>query len=94
MSSKTEKNNKINEKIKADKSLPNLIKIKERKHKYTEFFKNVEGQPGGSVVKRTCSASAALGSRVQIPGVDMAPLGTPGCGRRPMYKVEENGYTC
>ena len=25
------------------------------------------------------------------PGVDMAQLGTPCCGRRPTYKVEEDG---
>ena len=25
-------------------------------------------------------------------GVDMAPLGTPCCGRHPMYKVEEDGH--
>ena len=30
----------------------------------------------------------SLGFAVQIPGVDMPPLGTPCCGRRPMYKVE------
>ena len=50
--------------------------------------------PGGTEVKFPCSASAAQGSLVQIPGVDMAPLGTPCCGRRPTYKVEEDGHGC
>ena len=27
-------------------------------------------------------------------GADMAPLGTPCCGRRPTYKVEEDGHGC
>ena len=31
-------------------------------------------------------------SPVQILGVDMAPLGEPCCGRRPTYKVEEDGH--
>ena len=34
------------------------------------------------------------GSLVWIPGVDMAPLGKPSCGRRPTYKVEEDGHRC
>ena len=28
---------------------------------------------------------------LRIPGVDMAPLGKPRCGRHPTYKVEEDG---
>ena len=33
------------------------------------------GRPGGTAVKCARSASAAQGSLVQIPGVDVAPLG-------------------
>ena len=51
-----------------------------------------EGQPGGAGVKFTHSASGARGSPVQIPGADMAPLDKPHCGRRPTYKVEEDGH--
>ena len=52
------------------------------------------GWPGGSVVKCTCSTSVAQGSLARIPGVDMALLGKPCCGRRPTYKVEEDGHGC
>ena len=52
------------------------------------------GQPSGAAVKCAPSASMAWGSSVQFPGVDMALLGKPCCGRRPMYKVEEDGHGC
>ena len=37
---------------------------------------------------------SGLAFAVQIPGADMAPLGTPCCGRCPTYKVEEDGHGC
>ena len=35
------------------------------------LLKFSRGQPGGIVVKFVCSASAAQGSQVQIPGMDL-----------------------
>ena len=52
------------------------------------------GRPSGTAVKFSCSASAAQGSQVRIPSADMAPLGTPCCGRCPTHKVEEDGHGC
>ena len=52
------------------------------------------GRPGGTVIKCGCSTSATQGSLVWIPGADMAPCGKPYCGRRPIYKVEEDGHGC
>ena len=40
------------------------------------------------MVKCTHSPSVTWGSPVRIPGADMAQ---PCCGRRPTYKVEEDG---
>ena len=56
--------------------------------------KTKRGWAGGTVVKHARSAWAAQGSPVRIPGVDMAPLGKPCCGRCPTYKVEEDGHGC
>ena len=52
------------------------------------------GQPSGAAVEFTHSASAARGSPLWILGEDMAPLVKPCCGRRPTYKVEEDGHGC
>ena len=51
---------------------------------------------GAGPVAQRLSAHVLLqrGLPVRIPGVDMALLGTPCCGRRPMYKVEEDGHGC
>ena len=60
------------------------------------YLKNdsMGGQPGPAAVKCVCSASVAWSSPVRIPGSDMALLGKPCCGRRPTYKVEEDGHGC
>ena len=52
------------------------------------------GRPGGAAVKFARSAAAAWGSPVWILGADMALLSKPCCGRRPTYKVEEDGHGC
>ena len=52
------------------------------------------GWRGGAVVKCAHSALVAWGSPVRILGVDMALLGEPCCGRRPTFKVEEDGHGC
>ena len=46
------------------------------------------------MVKFAHSTLSAQGSPVQIPGADMVPLGKPRCGRRPTYKLEEDGHGC
>ena len=50
--------------------------------------------PSGAAVKWACSTSVAQGSPVRILGMDMAPLGKPCCGRRSIYKLEEDGHRC
>ena len=52
------------------------------------------GRPGHAVVKCARCTLATWGSPVHIPGADMALLGKPWCGRRPTYKVEEDGHGC
>ena len=54
-------------------------------------LKHHEGQPGGAAIKFTCSDLAAQGSPVWVP---VADLHKPCCGRRPTYKVEEDGHVC
>ena len=46
------------------------------------------------MVKFTHSALATQGLLVRIPGADMALLVKSHCGRRPTYKVEEDGHRC
>ena len=53
--------------------------------------KNLRGGPGGAVVKCAGSSSLAQGSPVLMPGVDMALLGKPCCGRCLIYKVKADG---
>ena len=50
------------------------------------------GQPGGAVIKFARYTLVAQGSPAWIPGVDMAPLVKPYCGRCPTYKVEEDEH--
>ena len=63
---------------------------------FTVLFirKKTWGHLAGAAVKCTLSASVARGSPVRILGADMVPLGKPCCGRRPTYKVEEDGHRC
>ena len=54
----------------------------------------VWGRPRGTAIEFSRSDLAALGSRVRIPGADMAPLVKPCYGRCPTYKVEEDRHGC
>ena len=45
---------------------------------------------GGIVVGFPCSASAAQGSQVQIPGVDLHTVHQATLRQGPIYKVEED----
>ena len=56
--------------------------------------RQILGRPGGAAFKCPRSALAAWSLPVQIPGAYMALLGTPCCGRHPMYKTEEDGCGC
>ena len=63
---------------------------------YSEKTKNNDScdWPGGTAVKFARSPLATQGLPVWILGGDMALLGKPCCGRRPTYKVEEDGHGC
>ena len=52
------------------------------------------GLPHGAAVKCAHSALVARAPPVWIPGVEMALLGKPCCGRCSTYKVEEDGHGC
>ena len=76
-------------------SLGNLFNLLGSQFPHIRHIKqSIWGQPGGTVVKCVRSASVAQGSQVRILGADMTLLGMPCCGRRPTYKVEEDGHGC
>ena len=55
---------------------------------------SVGGWLGGTLVRFARSTPGAQGSPVRIPRADIALLCKPCCGRRPTYKVEEDGHRC
>ena len=55
---------------------------------------NAWGWPGGVVVNFVCPASAALGSQVQILGVDLHTAHQAMLWWHPTYKIEEDWYGC
>ena len=65
-----------------------------KKVRYTTRNTNHRGWPGGAAVKCARFALAARGLPVRTPGVDMAPLVKPYCGRHPIYKIDEDGHGC
>ena len=54
----------------------------------------VIGTGAGLVVQGLSSHVPAREAQVRIPFSDMALVGKPCCGRRPTYKVEEDGHGC
>ena len=52
------------------------------------------GQPCGTVVKFVCSASAAQGSWLRIPGTDIHTVHQAMLWQHPTYKTEEDGHRC
>ena len=52
------------------------------------------GWPGGIVVKFTCSALAAQGSRIQILGADLHSAYQAMLWQHPTYKIEEDWHRC
>ena len=64
-------------------------------HTLIYFLKtSYRGWPSGAAIKCAHSTLGALGWRVRILGADMALLIKPCCGRRPTYKLEEDGHRC
>ena len=58
---------------------------------FPRLTKENRGRTDGAAVKCARSTLVAPGSLVRIPSADMAPLGKPGCGRCPTYKIAEDG---
>ena len=52
------------------------------------------GRPSGVVVKFAHSASAALGSRVRIPGMDVRTVHQAMLWQHPTCKIEEDRHRC
>ena len=61
-----------------------------------KIFQEIQyrGRAGGTGIKCPHSAFGARGLPVRISVMDMAPCGKPCCGRRPTYKMEEDGHGC